>query len=107
MHEIAVLGADPVTSFAQPDRALLKAVVQAHAWLALLMNGAVQSIEELARHVGRDRPYVRRVLKLAFLKPSMTENIFEARQPTFASATELLAADFPIRWLRQAAHFQE
>lgn len=106
MHEIAVLGAEPVTSFAQPDRALLKAVVQSHAWLALLINGAVQSIEELAHHVGRDRPYVRRVLKIAFLKPAMIKDILEAIQPTFASATELVEADIPLSWQQQAAYFR-
>jgi hypothetical protein len=107
MHQIAMLGAEPVNSFAQPDRALLKALAQAHAWLDILLNGTVPSVEELARHVGRDRPYVRRVLKLAFLRPLTTEDILEARQRRFVSATELLEADIPLRWRRQAERFRE
>lgn len=54
-------------SFAKPDPTLIRAVVRAHAWLKLLCDGTVASLEELVRHVGHDRIFVRRVLRLAFL----------------------------------------
>ena len=104
-HHITAPGIGAVNSFAQPDRALVKAIVHAHAWLALLLDGGIKSVEDLARHVRRDRPYVRRVLRLAFLSPSITSVILDGKQPSHVSATELLEADMPHDWRRQVEHF--
>jgi|CXWL01.1.fsa_nt_gi DNA invertase Pin-like site-specific DNA recombinase len=105
-HHISAPGIGAVNSFAQPDRTLVKAIVLAHAWLALLLEGRVRSVEDLARHVRRDRPYVRRVLRLAFLSPSTTSVILDGRQPGHVSATELLEADMPHNWRRQSELFE-
>lgn len=101
-HHITAPGLGTVTTFARPDRALVKAIVHAHAWLALLIDGRVKSVEDLARHVGRDRPYVRRVLRLASLFPSITSLILDGKQPEYLSATELLGANLPHTWRQQA-----
>jgi len=73
-------GLSTPASFARPDPTLTRAIVRAHAWLKLLLDGSVASLEELARHVGRERIYVRRVLRLAFLSPALTSDILDGRQ---------------------------
>ncbi len=98
---ITAPGIGVVNSFAQPNRALVKAIVHAHAWLALLIDGGAKSVEDLARYVRRDRPYVRRVLRLAFLSPSITSLVLDGKQPGDISASELLAADLPYNWRQQ------
>jgi len=101
MHQIAMLGAEPVNSFAQPDQALVKAIVRAHAWLSMLLNGEVTSVEELARMSGHDRGYVRRVLSLAFISPIQTASAVDGLQPPATTLTDLLDLRLPASWAKQ------
>lgn len=71
-------------------------------WLALLIYGSVNSIEGFARRVPRDRPYVRRVLRLAILSPSIALVMLDGKQSGQVSATELLEPDLPHCWRQQA-----
>ena len=84
------------------DPALLKAIARAHVWSSLLATGEVTSIEELADRVKQDRGYVARVIRLAFLAPSIVDGILEGRQSADMSLTRLLEAEIPLSWARQA-----
>jgi len=97
-HYIAAPGIGAVNSFAQPDRALVKAIVRAHGWLKSILDGSIRSVDGLARSTGQDRGYVRRVLRLAFLSPAITEAILEGKQPGHVSLTDLLDGEIPILW---------
>jgi site-specific DNA recombinase len=101
MHQILMLGTNPVNSFAQPDRTLLKTIAQAHSWLAMLTRGEAHSVEALARTVRRDRPYVNRVLQLAFLNPSIAQCLMDGWQPAHLTASDLLETNIPQCWRRQ------
>jgi hypothetical protein len=85
------------------DPALLKAVARAHVWSGLLATGGVTSIEELADRVQQDRGYIARVIRLAFLAPSIIAGILEGRQSADMSLTRLLETEIPLSWARQAA----
>jgi site-specific DNA recombinase len=52
---------------AKQDPALIKAIVRAHAWLALLRNREVESIADIARSENLQRTYVSSLMPLAFL----------------------------------------
>lgn len=101
MHQITILGADRVTSFAQPDHALVKAIVRSHSWLKSLLEGSIGSVDELARSTGQDRGYVRRILRLAFLSPAITEAILEGKQPVHVSLADLRDVEQPHCWRGQ------
>ena len=101
-HIIALDGSLDAQQFPSPDGALVKAIVRAHGWLKLILDGSVASIEDLARTVRQDRGYVRRVMRLAFLSPAITAAILEGRQPAHVSLTDLLEADIPYAWRDQA-----
>lgn len=85
------------------DPALLKAVARAHVWSGILATGEVTSIEELADRVQQDRGYVARVIRLAFLAPSIITRILDGHQPADMTLTRLLETDIPVSWARQAA----
>ena len=83
------------------DRAIAKAVVRAHTWLDALLAGDVSSLDELAAREGQDRRYVRRILRLAFLPPDLTEAFLEGTQPPHLTVSELIEADLPLEWSEQ------
>ncbi|MBP6013487.1 MAG: recombinase family protein [Alphaproteobacteria bacterium] len=99
MHQIAMLGAEPVNSFAQPDAAVVKAIVRAHAWLKVILDGEVDSIYSLSRMSQCDHGYVRRVLKLAFLSPAKTEALLEGASPT-PRLEDIVAAAQSTSWAK-------
>lgn len=103
MHQIAVLGAEPVTSFAQLDQSLVKAIVSAHAWLKMIIAGEVDSIDALARSVAKDRGYVRRMLGLAFMSPAIVDALVGGSKPLHQlTLAECIEAPIPTDWRRQA-----
>lgn len=104
-HIVSVNGTLDATRFARPDRAMVKALVRAHAWLKLILDGSVGSIDELARTVGQDPGYTRRVLRLAFLSPDLTASVLDGRQPEHVSLTDMLEADVNLSWHDQAQLF--
>lgn len=100
-HHIIAPGYGEVKTFPKPDVTLVRAIVRAHAWLKLLLDGTVSSMEELARHVQHERIYVRRILRLAFLSPTLTSEIIEGRQPEYLSLTDLIEGDLVKSWRDQ------
>ncbi len=57
------------------DPALLKAISRAHPWFAELISGRVASTIELAKRERLNDSYVRRLVRLAFLSPTIIEAI--------------------------------
>ena len=98
-------GGIAVNSFAQPDAAVVKAIVRAHAWLKMILDGEVRSVYELARSVRRDVGYVRRVLQLAFLHPSSTASLL-SEGASDTTASDLLALQLPCSWRQQTARVE-
>ncbi len=74
---------------AQPDLSLIHALARAHLWLKALTDGTYRSIEELADTATWNPKVVRKVLRLAFLAPDITETIIFGSQPISLSVSEL------------------
>jgi DNA invertase Pin-like site-specific DNA recombinase len=72
------------------DRALLRAVARANHWREMLESGMARSAYDLARHEKCRISYVQRHLPLAFLPPSLVEQILEGRQPRSCSLASLV-----------------
>ena len=89
---------------ANPDAALIKAIVRAHEWFEMLKNRAVESITDLAKVEGVRRTYPSRIIPLAFLAPDITEAILEGQQPIDLTLDRLQAAmPLPLTWDDQRA----
>jgi site-specific DNA recombinase len=75
----------------RPDPALLKAVARAHRWFHdLASGGRAASLADIAVRAGVTGRYVRRLLRLAFLAPSIVETIMQGRQPAQLTAQRVL-----------------
>jgi ParB-like chromosome segregation protein Spo0J len=61
------------------DPALLKAVARARRWFEEIASGHVLSSAEIARRERRQRSYVARLMRLAFLSPALVDALAEGR----------------------------
>jgi hypothetical protein len=68
---------------------LIHALARAHWWRKSLSGGNYKSIEELAGVAKWNPKVVRKVLRLAFLAPDITEAIMRGTQPTPLSVSQL------------------
>jgi hypothetical protein len=90
----------PGSPTSHPVSSLLKAVARGHTWRDWILAGEVSGRRAIAKKVGLDERYVRRVLECAFLAPDIVESILDGRQPsnlTFAKLTRGL----PMSWVEQ------
>lgn len=89
----------PVTN---ADPVLIKAIVKAHKWFAMLKSGDLKSISEIARLEDAPRTYISRLIPLAFLAPDITEAILSGRQPVALTLDRLLdVMPLPLAWQEQ------
>ena len=73
----------------EPDQTLVQALARAHAWRNALGNGTYQSIDQLAATVQWNAKVIRKVLRLAFLAPDITEAILLGTQAPSLRVSEL------------------
>ena len=82
------------------DARLLRAIGRAWAWRHRLERGDVNTIADLAREEGISDRYVSRVIRLAWLSPSVLERLVLRREPTVLSIFDLCGiAEMP--WAEQ------
>ncbi|KUJ76356.1 resolvase [Ruegeria marisrubri] len=84
----------------QPDRTLLRALSQAHAWVADLRNG--RPLCEIATATGHAESYIRTRSQLAFLSPAIQSAILDGRQPTNLTLERIIRKPVPLDWDAQA-----
>jgi len=82
------------------DARLLRAIGRAWNWRRRLERGDVTTIADLAREEGISDRYVSRVIRLAWLAPSVLERLVLRREPTVLSIFDLCGvAELP--WAEQ------
>jgi site-specific DNA recombinase len=74
-----VIGGEVATS--KTDWTLLKAVARGHKWFNELISGSASFAADIAAREGVNARFVRRLIPLAFLSPTIVEAIAEGRQP--------------------------
>ncbi len=86
-----------------PNRALIKLVLRARRWWAILRKGEVD-ISTLAASEGVQSAYITRVLRLAFLAPAVVNAILAGTTLPTADATALTATSaIDLLWSVQIA----
>jgi site-specific DNA recombinase len=98
-----VIDADASTR--KTDVALLRAVARGHKWFEELASGRATIAREIAAREGVDERFVRRLIPLAFLSPSIVEAIADGRQPVTLTKEALGRGglDIPPDWGKQLA----
>lgn len=81
------------------DPVLLKAVSRGHRWFEALKAGKL--VPEIARKEGIQIGYVRRILQLAFLAPSIIEAIVNGTQPADLTTQKLVWTRLDHDWQKQ------
>ena len=83
-----VIGGQEVTQ-ANPDQALIKLVVRAHALRTGLEDGSIPSIKDFALQQHIDHADAKRMLPLSYLAPDIVEAILDGHQPEGVSVSTL------------------
>ena len=86
-----------------PDRTLIRALKNAHAWVAKLKAG--ETIRQVADAASRSESYVARILPLAFLSPGIQTAIIEGTQPPEFTLEILVRQHIPTDWSAQETQF--
>lgn len=82
-----------------PDRTLLRALAQAHAWTTALRNGA--PLSDLAAKARFSEAYIRTRAQLAILSPAIQRAILEGRQPPELTLERIVRKPIPLDWIVQ------
>jgi hypothetical protein len=98
-------GAAPWSPAPRVDSALVKAVVRAHRWRAMLESGEYGSSAELAKTEKVNDSYLSRILRLTLLAPDIIEAIMTGRQPSALQLDDLLKP-LPSAWTEQSAFLE-
>ena len=81
------------------DRTLVKAIAQGRGWWRELQSNTAMTIEDLAQREGMTAAYIVRIVRLAFLCPTMLKSIIDGTLPAHLTVKRLTAPDaVPARW---------
>jgi DNA invertase Pin-like site-specific DNA recombinase len=84
------------------DLTLLKAIARAHKWFSELVSRRAVFTREIAAREGVNERFVRRLIPLAFLSPTIVEAIAEGRHPADLTGEALSRGiDIPVEWDKQ------
>lgn len=85
-----------------PDPSLINLLARSHSMLFALTNGSARSISDLSKTTGIHRADLSKALPLAFLSPTIVDDILAGNQPVGLTARRLARlADLPVDWNQQ------
>ena len=86
------------------DNAMIKLIARGHRWQRQLFDGTHASIADIAKSENINPSFVSRVLRLAYLSPTIVEAILDGKYPAHLTMKDLMEP-FPMEWERQREHF--
>lgn len=97
-----VLDTGEAATSREPDARLIGAIARAHRWWNRLLEEPNRTITDLARSEGVTSSYMTRVIRLAFLDPTIVTRIVEGKAPAGIDTKRLTQTDaIPIAWNEQ------
>jgi DNA invertase Pin-like site-specific DNA recombinase len=85
----------------QPIEPLSKAVARAYAWRTAILSGEDLKRTVLAKRLGFNDQYLRRVLGCAFLAPDIVDAILDGQSPSHLSVKRLCRLRLSLDWAEQ------
>ena len=79
-------------------------LARGHRWHRKLFEGTYASIEDTAKSENISPSFVSRILRLAYLSPTVVEAILDGKYPAQLTMKDLMEP-FPMEWELQAEHF--
>jgi DNA invertase Pin-like site-specific DNA recombinase len=89
---------------ARPDKALLKALIRAECWKQALLTGEFPTIQAAADKEGIALTQAQRMLRHAFLRPSIKRLILEGRAPASLTLQRVMTRGVPLDWAAHLHH---
>ena len=86
------------------DNAMVKLLARGHRWHRKLFDGTHASIEDLAKSESISPSFVSRILRLAYLSPTVVEAILDGKYPANLTMKDLMEP-FPMEWEGQEKLF--
>jgi len=103
-HVMRLMQGNGSTATPLVDRTLVKAIVQGRSWWRELQSNTDITIEDLAKREGKTAAYIVRIVRLAFLSPTMLKHIIDGTLPAHLTLKRLCMPNaVPARWDRQFA----
>jgi site-specific DNA recombinase len=96
----------PLVHTAQPDETLISALRAAHTTLADLSGSAIGSPELAVFSTAPPNPYVRSLMRMAFLAPDIQDQILQGRHPAGLNRQRLVLGEIPLAWVDQRRLFE-
>ena len=79
------------------DNAMVKLLARGHRWHRKLFDGTHASIEDMAKSENISPSFVSRILRLAYLSPTIVEAILDGKYPAHLTMKDLMEP-FPVEW---------
>ena len=86
------------------DNAMVKLLARGHRWHRKLFDGTHASIEDMAKSENISPSFVSRILRLAYLSPTVVEAILDGKYPAQLTMKDLMEP-FPVDWSMQEKIF--
>jgi hypothetical protein len=86
------------------DNAMVKLLARGHRWHRKLFDGTHASIEDMAKSENISPSFVSRILRLAYLSPTVIEAILDGKYPAQLTMKDLMEP-FPMEWSMQEKIF--
>ena len=86
------------------DNTMIKVIARGFRWQRLLYDGAYATIEDLAAAEKINPSYVSRILRLAYLSPTVVQAILDGSHPAWLTMKDLLRP-LPSDWAEQERLF--
>ena len=86
------------------DNAMVKLLARGHRWHRKLFDGTHASIEDMAKSENISPSFVSRILRLAYLSPTVVEAILDGKYPAELTMKDLMEP-FPMDWSMQEKIF--
>ena len=86
------------------DNTMVKVLARGFRWQRLLYAGTYASIEDMAAAEKINPSYISRLMRLAYLSPTIVEAILDGRHPAHLTMKDLMQP-FPLEWAAQERQF--
>ena len=87
------------------DNTMVKVLARGFRWQRLLYDGTYATIEDMAAAEKINPSYISRLMRLAYLSPTIVESILDGRHPAHLTMKDLMEP-FPLDWAAQERHFR-
>lgn len=86
------------------DNTMVKVLARGFRWQRLLYDGTYATIEDMAAAEKINPSYISRLMRLAYLSPTIVEAILDGRHPAHLTMKDLMQP-FPLEWAAQERQF--